>query len=161
MTIATDSASRDVAGNSTSSDAGTRRARPTVLFARLVLVPATVLLTRIAATYVLDPAAAVAPHGIALGTAEAMTMMRVSGSLFLGMAIVLSFCVVSERRLATGLGFLAVMATTILAARLFGLALDGPAPFTLKVLKPEIALVVLSTAALVAERRRLTKAVAR
>jgi hypothetical protein len=53
-----------------------------------------------------------------------------------------------------GLGFLATIATTILALRLVGLVVDGPGPFTLFVLKPEVALVVLSSLAFVIERRR-------
>jgi hypothetical protein len=39
--------------------------------------------------------------------------------------------------------------------RFLGLAIDGPAPFTLFVLKPEVALVICSTIALVLERRRI------
>jgi len=40
------------------------------------------------------------------------------------------------------------------AVRLFGLAVDGPAPFTLRVLKPEIAVTVLAAVAYTLERRR-------
>ena len=42
----------------------------------------------------------------------------------------------------------------ILAVRLIGLGLDGPGPFTLKVLKPEVGLVVFSLAAVWLERQR-------
>jgi hypothetical protein len=38
-----------------------------------------------------------------------------------------------------------------------GLAVDGPAPFTLQVLKPEIALVVLSALGLFLEMRRASR----
>jgi hypothetical protein len=100
----------------------------------------------------------VSPHDITLGSAEAVTIMRVSGGVFLGIAIVLVACLVSTRRLLAGLGLLAVIAATILAVRLLGLAVDGPAPFTLKVLKPEIVLVLASMVALAFERRRLTRA---
>jgi hypothetical protein len=62
--------------------------------------------------------------------------------------------VLAERRLLTGLGALVVVATVLTAVRLFGLVLDGVAPFTVHVLKPEIALVVASAAAFVLERRR-------
>jgi hypothetical protein len=132
-----------------------------VWFGRVVLAGAALLLTRISIGYIANPVGAVASHGIALGSAEAVTIMRVSGGVFLGIALVLVACLASVRRLAAGLAFLATIAGTILAIRLLGLALDGPAPFTMKVLKPEIALVVLSAAALVIERRRLTKAEAR
>jgi hypothetical protein len=41
------------------------------------------------------------------------------------------------------------------AVRFLGLAIDGPAPFTVFVLKPEVALAICSTIALVLERRRI------
>jgi hypothetical protein len=125
-----------------------------IWLSRLVLAGATLLLIRIAFEYITDPIGAVTPHAITLGSPAAITIMRVSGGVFLGIAVVLAACALSERRLLAGLGFLATIAVTILAIRLVGLALDGPAPFTLKVLKPEVALVVLSTVAFFLERRR-------
>ena len=124
-----------------------------VWFGRIVLGGAIALLTRIALGYLVDPAGAVAPNQIVLGSPAALTIMRVSGGMFLGVALALTMCLASGRLLA-GLGLLATIATTLTAARLVGLAVDGPAEFTLWVLKPEIALVVLSTAALVVELRR-------
>jgi hypothetical protein len=125
-----------------------------VWFGRIVLGGAIALLTRIALGYLVDPAGAVAPHQIVLGSPAALTIMRVSGGMFLGVALALVVCLASGRLLA-GLGLLATIATTLTAARLVGLAVDGPAEFTLWVLKPEIALVVLSTAALAVEIRRV------
>jgi len=125
-----------------------------VWLSRLVLAAATMLLATIAVTYIVDPAGAVAPHRIVLGSGEAMTIMRVSGGVFLGIAIALAACAVSERRLLVGLGFLVAVAGAITAVRLLGLVLDGPEPFTLHVLKPELALVAFSTLAFVLERRR-------
>jgi uncharacterized protein DUF4345 len=132
--------------------------RRSVWFARAVLTAATLLLTRISAEYIINPVAAVAPHQITLGSPEAITMMRVSGGMFLGIAITLLVCLTSSRRLLAGLGFLAVVATVILATRLVGLAVDGSAPFTLEVLKPEVVLVVLSSLAFFLERRRRASA---
>jgi hypothetical protein len=37
--------------------------------------------------------------------------------------------------------------------RVFGLLVDGPAPFTLRVLKPELVVTVLAAAAYLLERR--------
>ena len=132
--------------------------RRSIWFGRFVLGAATVLLVRIALAYVLDPVGSVAPHHIDLGSAEAVTIMRAMGGVFLGIALVLASCVVSDRRLLPGLGFLAVVATSITVVRLAGLVVDGPAPFTLMVLRPEIALVVLSTAAFFVERHRRRRA---
>ncbi len=126
-----------------------------VLFNRLVLVGATILFSLIGVRYAFDPIKAVAPHQIALGSNEAVTIMRVSGGVFLGIAGVLLACVISQRRLLTGIGVLALVSTAVLGARLFGLVVDGPAPFTLQVLKPEIALVVLSALGFLFETRRL------
>ena len=125
-----------------------------IWFGRIVLGAATLLLARISMGYMIDPMAAVVSHGITLGSAEAITMMRVVGSVFLGIALSLSACALSERRLLAGLGFLATVASTILVVRVLGAVVDGPAPFTMKVLKPEAALVVFSGVAFLLERRR-------
>jgi hypothetical protein len=124
-------------------------------FGRVVLGAATLLLGAIALEYIVDPVGAGAPHRIALGSPEAITIMRVSGGVFLGIALALLGCLVSERRLLAGLALLVTVATAITAVRLLGLALDGAAPFTMRVLKPEIALVGCSALAFVLERRRV------
>ena len=129
--------------------------RYSVLFNRLVLAGATILFSLIGIRYVLDPINAVAPHQIALGSNEAVTIMRVSGGVFLGIAGVLVACIFSERRLLAGIGVLGLVSIAVLGVRLFGLAVDGPAPFTLQVLKPEIVLVVLSALGFLFETRRL------
>jgi hypothetical protein len=82
-------------------------------------------------------------------------MMRVSGAVFVGIAAVLFTSLVSERRLRGGLAVLALVSSAVTAVRLFGLMVDGAAPFTLKVLKPEMALVLLSTLGFLFESRRL------
>jgi len=125
-----------------------------IWFSRFVLGAATLLLTGISVKYMTDPIGAVAPQGIVLSTAEAVTIMRVSGGVFLGMALIFIGCLMSERRLLAGLAFLATIATAILTLRLVGLAVDGPGPFTLFVLKPEAVLVALSSVALYFERKR-------
>src|SRR5258705_7149629 len=129
--------------------------RGSVLFSRAILALAALLLTRIALGVVIDPAGTLGPRGFSFGTPDALTAMRVSGGIMLGIAVALFYCVLSDRRLLPGLGFLAPVAVATLAIRLVGLALDGPGPFTLFVIKPEIALVALSSAALVVERRRV------
>jgi hypothetical protein len=127
-------------------------------FSRVVLGAATLLLLRISVGYIGDPVGAVAPHAITLGSAEAITNMRVLGGVFLGIALVLFACVLSERRLLAGLGFLGTIATSILVVRGVGAIVDGPAPFTMRVLKPELALVVFSSVASFFQRRRLAAA---
>jgi hypothetical protein len=55
---------------------------------------------------------------------------------------------------AAGVTVARVGSFVVTAARVLGLVLDGPAPFTLHVLKPEVALIIVSTTAFVLERRR-------
>src|SRR5262249_28221614 len=126
-----------------------------VWFSRAVLALAALLLTRIALGIVIDPAGTLGPRGFSFGTPDALTAMRVSGGIMLGIAAVLFYCLPSHRRLLAGLGFLTAIAVATLAVRLLGLALDGPGPFTLFVIKPELVLVALSSAALLLERRRV------
>src|SRR5262249_53740289 len=85
-----------------------------IWFSRAVLGAATLLMTSIAIKYMTDPVGAVAPQGIVLRTPEAVTIIRVSGGMFLGLALTLAGCLISERRLGTGLAFLATIATAIL-----------------------------------------------
>lgn len=128
--------------------------RHSIWFGRLVLGGATILFSFIAIRQIADPIGASTPHQIALGSSDAVTIMRVTGGLFLGLALVLVACIVSERRLLTGLGVLATVNAVVTAVRVMGLIVDGPGPFTLQVLKPEVALVVLSAIAFFVERRR-------
>jgi hypothetical protein len=126
-----------------------------IWFGRLVLGAAVLLFTRIGLGTIVGPVAEAGRTHTTLGSPDAITVVRVEGGIFVGIAMVLAYCLVSERRLLAGLGFLATLAAAVTAARFIGLALDGPGPFTLMVLKPEIALVVLSGCAVVLERRRV------
>jgi hypothetical protein len=116
---------------------------------------ATLLFSAIAFRNLVDPVSAGAEHAITLGSAAGVTVARVGfGGFPLSFAIILATCLVAERRLLAGVGFLAIVAIVVTAARLVGLVLDGPAPFTLHVLKPEVGLIVASTVAYMLERRR-------
>jgi len=122
-------------------------------YGRAVLALAALLMVRIGVGYVVDPVSAVAPHAIVLGSPEAITMMRVSGGLFLALALLLGVCAAVPRHLVAGLVLLSTIASVLLVVRIVGLVVDGDAPFTRKVLVPEVALVLLSTTALILERR--------
>ena len=128
--------------------------RHTVWFNRLVLLAGSLLFAAIARSYLLHPVASGAPFGITFGSAEAITIARVGfGGFPLALALVFIACQISGR-LLVGLGILATVAVTITVVRFAGLLVDGPGAFTLHVLKPEIALSVLSIAATVLESRR-------
>ncbi|MCA1829426.1 MAG: DoxX family protein [Gemmatimonadales bacterium] len=128
--------------------------RGSIWFSRAVLALAALLLTRIALGIVVDPVGTLGRRGFSFSTPDALTAMRVSGGIMLAIAAVLVYCLFSNRRLLAGLGLLAAVTVAILAVRLLGLALDGPGPFTLRVLTPEIVLVALASGALLLERRR-------
>jgi hypothetical protein len=129
--------------------------RHTVWFNRVVLSAATLLMGSIGFRGLFDPVRMSAQHAITLGSAAGVTVARVGfGGFPMALAIILLACVAAERRLLMGLAILAVVAVVITAARLLGLALDGAAPFTVRVLKPEFALIVASMTALLLERRR-------
>jgi hypothetical protein len=128
--------------------------RHSVWFSRLVLAGAALLMTRVGLGTVLDPVATASRYQMTLGSPDAITVMRVEGGVFVGIAAALVFCIVSVRRLLAGLGLLVTILTAITAVRLLGLAIDGAGPFTLRVLKPEVVLVVFSTIAAFVERRR-------
>ena len=124
-------------------------------FSRALLLFASVLFLAIAAKNIADPAAAEGPQGIAFNSPAGVTIGRVGfGAFPLGFAVILMACLISERRLLIGLRVLNTVALLVTAVRLLGLALDGPADFTLKLLRPEIVLSVLSTAAVYLEGRR-------
>jgi hypothetical protein len=124
-------------------------------FSRAVLGAATLLMSMIGIRGLFDPVRSVAQHAITLGSAEGVTVARVGfGGFPLAVALVLLGCLLAERRVLTGLAVLAVVAVVVTAARLLGLVLDGAAPFTLFVLRPELALIAASTTALALERRR-------
>jgi Domain of unknown function (DUF4345) len=127
--------------------------RHSIWFGRLVLAGATILFSLIALRQIADPVGASTPHQIALGSSDAITIMRVTGGLFLGLALVLGACIVSGH-LLTGLGVLATVIAVVTTVRVMGLVVDGPGPFTLQVLKPEVVFTVLSSIAFFMEWRR-------
>jgi hypothetical protein len=76
------------------------------------------------------------------------------GGFPLGFAVALFGCLVSTRRLLGGLCLLASIAAAATVTRLQGIVLDGATPYNLSLLRPEVALCVLSAVAIVLERRR-------
>ena len=128
--------------------------RQWVWVGRVVLGLAGLLLLRIGLGLMIDPVRGVAEQGIVLPSASAASSMRALGGGFLGVGLLLLASLPGERRLRSGLVLLLTFAGALTAGRLVGLAVDGPAPFTLMVLKPEIALVVLSGLALLTTFRR-------
>jgi len=134
----------------------TRLLRHTIWFNRVVLLAGSLLFATIARSYLLHPAASGAASAITFGSTDAITIARVGfGGFPLALAVILIACQISGR-LLVGLRVLATVAVVIAAVRIAGLLVDGAGPFTVHVLKPEIALSVLSIAAATLEARRRT-----
>ena len=125
-----------------------------IWFGRLVLGAGALLFTQLGLGDIFGPVAVAGRTHTTLGSSDAITVVRVQGGVFMGIAVVLAYCLASERRLLAGLGFLATIITAVAVLRLIGLMLDGPGPFTLMTLKPEVALSLLSACAVFLERRR-------
>jgi hypothetical protein len=121
---------------------------------RIVLGIAVALFSSIGVRYIGDPVGAEAPHHITLGSPEALTNTRVSGGVFLALALLLLAAALSRTRHVWGLWLLATVSAVLTAVRVAGLLIDGPAPFMLFVLKPEVIITLLSGLALVLERQR-------
>ncbi len=126
---------------------------------RLILLPPTFVFTMIAFKYISHPAEMAATVGIALTTPLAATILRIGfGAFPLGCALFTISCLVSTRRLLTGLGFVATMMSVALVVRIFGIVVDGTLHESLRLVVAEVVLLVVTLAGVAIEtgRRRVT-----
>src|SRR5215510_2926780 len=92
---------------------------------RLILVPPTIIFALIGVRYIVHPAAAAATVGIALTTPLASTILRIGfGAFPLGCSLFTLWCLISRRRILTGLGFVSIMIGVALVVRIFGIVMD-------------------------------------
>jgi hypothetical protein len=132
--------------------------RGAIWFNRLVLTAATFVMTTIAIRQLRDPIGATAALGIVLGSPTAVTVARVGfGGFPLGFAIALGGCLISTRRLLTGVSLVATVVGAATLARIQGLVLDGMTPYNVGLLRPEFALLFLSAIGIALERRRVSR----
>jgi len=125
---------------------------------RLILGAATLIFTLIGVKYITDPVRAAASFNISLGSAAAVTSMRVGfGAFPVGFAIIVASCLVSTSRLLLGLYFVVTIIGVATAARVLGIVVDGAAPESVFLLRPEVALLGLSVIGVLLEagRRRV------
>lgn len=112
---------------------------------RLILFPPTVIFTLIAARYLAHPVVAAAAQGIVLPPGIGVTIARVGlGGFPLGCAVFLATCLVSTRRLLTGLTFVAIMMSVVLVVRVLGMTADSTVPENMKLVGAEIGLLVVT-----------------
>lgn len=120
-----------------------------------MLLAVTVIFTLIGFNFLTNPVGATAPFKIYLGSAAAVTNMRVGfGAFPIAFALIALVCLVSEGRLLVGLYFVVAIVGIVTAVRIVGLQIDGAAAETLKVLRPELVLLTLSTISLFLEKGR-------
>jgi hypothetical protein len=129
---------------------------------RLILLPPTVIFALIAARYLSQPAQAAAEVGISLGTPLAITILRIGfGAFPLGCSIFTLSCLVSKRRILTGLAFVSTMLGVALIVRTYGMLLDGTVKESLGLIRSEAILLTLCFIGITLElsRRRQGKQV--
>ena len=125
---------------------------------RLLLLLATALFFLIGFKYLGDPVDKAASDSIILGSVMAISRVRVGfGGFPLALSCILLGCLLSSKRLLTGLYVLATTVAVITAARLVGIAVDGPAEEALKLLRVEVILLAFSVASVFLERARLRR----
>jgi hypothetical protein len=119
---------------------------------RLVLLPPTLIFMLIAMRYLANPVGSAAAQGILLPPGPGVTIARVGlGGFPLGSAIFLATCLFSNRRLVTGLTFVSIMASTVLAVRVFGMLADSTVQANLRLVRAEIGLLTISLIGLLME----------
>jgi hypothetical protein len=127
-------------------------------FPRLLLLLATALFFVIGLKYLGDPVDKAAADSIILGSVMAISRVRVGfGGFPLALSLILLGCLLSRRQLLTGLAVLATTVAVITAARLVGIAVDGPVEEAVRLLGVEIVLLALSLGSIFLERARLRR----
>jgi hypothetical protein len=105
---------------------------------RLILLAVTLLFASLAWPALVDPVHEAAAHGVSLGSAEALSRVRIGfGAAPLVSAIIAFVCLISPRRVLTGLYFVLIWVGVITVVRVIGVAINGPNDFDLRVLRPE------------------------
>jgi hypothetical protein len=127
---------------------------------RLILLPPTLIFALIASRYIAHPVQTGASIGLSFDSALAVTITRVGfGAFPLGCSIFTLWCLISTRRLLTGLGFVATMISVVLIVRIFGIMVDGTTRENMRLVSAEVGLLILFMIGLLIEfgRRRIAR----
>ena len=126
-----------------------------VWVSRLPLVLATLIFTAISLRFLIAPVQSAAAQGISFNTAVGVTVARIGfGAFPLAFAIITLSCLISRQRLLTGIYIVLTVIGVALVVRVFGMLVDNSVKESMKVLTPEVVMLVLSLIALNLERRR-------
>jgi len=105
--------------------------------------------------YVADPVGASAATGVTLTSGLAVTTTRIGfGAFPLGFAIFSLVCLLSTRRLITGVSLVATVISTAIVVRLFSIVADGVVPQSLRLFVPETVILLLAFTGLLLEAAR-------
>ena len=124
---------------------------------RMMLMPPTIIFALIATRYLFHPAQTGAEIGLAFNAPLAVTIIRVGfGAFPLGCALFTLSCLLSKRRVLTGLAFVSTMIGAALVVRVFGMLADGTVAQSMKLVRAEIGLLVVMAVGILLElgRRR-------
>jgi hypothetical protein len=122
---------------------------------RLLLVPPTFIFAMIASRYLFDPVHTGTAIGLAFEKPVAITITRVGfGAFPLACSLFTLSCLVSTRRVLTGLGFVAMLMAVALGVRVFGMLADGSVQESMKLVRAEAIMLVLFTVGIFIERGR-------
>jgi len=126
---------------------------------RFMLLFPTFIFSAIALKYLMHPAQEAAHFGIILNTPLAATILRVGFAGFpLGCAVFTFSCLVSQRRILTGLSFVSTMLGVVLVVRIYGVLVDGTLQGNLALIRAEIIMLMIMGIGIFIElgrRRRL------
>lgn len=122
---------------------------------RLILLAVTLLFGRLAWPALADPVREATTHGITLGSAEAVSRIRIGfGAVTLASSIIALVCLISPRRVLTGLYFVLIWVGVITVVRIIGVTINGPNEFDLTVLRPEFVILALTIVSIFIERSK-------
>jgi hypothetical protein len=122
---------------------------------RLILVPPTFIFTMIASKYITHPVQMAATAGISFNAPLGITILRIGfGAFPLGCALFTLSCLVSTRRILTGLGFVATMIGVALVVRVFGMFADGTVKESMRLVIAEVVLLAITFAGILMELSR-------
>lgn len=144
-----------IAQNYSTSEKAKNSSRFATWITRFPLVAVMILFTLIGAKFGFTPVHSAGARGILFSSGEGITTGRVGlGAFPLAFAIITLTCLVSRKRVLIGLYNILILIGTLLAFRIFGMFADNSVKENMRVLAPEIVLLVLSFIALSVERRR-------
>jgi hypothetical protein len=122
---------------------------------RVILTPPTLIFGMIASRYLFHPVQAATAAGISFVTPLGTTIARVGfGAFPLACALFTLSCLLSSRRLLTGLGFVATVMSAALVVRVFGMLADGTTRENMHLVIAELVSLVLMLVGVVLEMGR-------